>query len=105
VAEACVPSFILIHPTNGHNTSALQTGRQDKTDTQRCDSIARTVLQTVAQNVLAWVTNGSGSDLKFFKIILFQHGTTSEMKYKCSAVAEMGDRLATIEWAEKEGKE
>jgi len=26
------------------------------------------------------VTNGSGSDLKFFKIILFQHGTTSEMK-------------------------
>jgi len=26
------------------------------------------------------VTNGSGSGLKFFKIILFQHGTTSEMK-------------------------
>jgi len=26
------------------------------------------------------VTNGSGSGLKFFKIILFEHGTTSEMK-------------------------
>ena len=26
------------------------------------------------------VTNGVDSDLKFFKIILFQHGTTSEMK-------------------------
>jgi len=26
------------------------------------------------------VTNGSGWDLKFFKIILFQYGTTSEMK-------------------------
>jgi len=29
------------------------------------------------------VTNGSGWGLKFFKIILFQHGTTSEMKYSC----------------------
>jgi len=29
------------------------------------------------KNVLAWVTNGSGSGLKFFKIILFQHGTTA----------------------------
>jgi len=26
------------------------------------------------------VTNGSDSGLKFFKIILFQHGATSEMK-------------------------
>jgi len=26
------------------------------------------------------VTNGSGSGLKFFKIILLQHGTTFEMK-------------------------
>jgi len=26
------------------------------------------------------VTNGSGSGLKFFKIISFQHGTTYEMK-------------------------
>jgi len=26
------------------------------------------------------VTNGSGSGLKFFKIILFQHGTTPEIK-------------------------
>jgi len=26
------------------------------------------------------VTNGGGWGLKFFKIILFQHGTTSEMK-------------------------
>jgi len=26
------------------------------------------------------VINGGGSGLKFFKIILFQHGTTSEMK-------------------------
>jgi len=26
------------------------------------------------------VTNGGGLGLKFFKIILFQHGTTSEMK-------------------------
>jgi len=26
------------------------------------------------------VTNGSGSGLKFFKIILFQRRTTSEMK-------------------------
>jgi len=25
-------------------------------------------------------TNGGGLDLKFFKIILFQHGTTPEMK-------------------------
>jgi len=29
------------------------------------------------KNVLAWVTNGSASGLKFFKIILFQHGTTA----------------------------
>jgi len=28
------------------------------------------------------VTNGSGLGLKFFKATLFQHGTTSEMKYK-----------------------
>jgi len=27
------------------------------------------------------VTNGSSSGLKFFKIILFEHGTTSEMKH------------------------
>jgi len=26
------------------------------------------------------VTNGSGLGLKFFKIILFQHGTTSKTK-------------------------
>jgi len=26
------------------------------------------------------VTNGIGSGVKFFKITLFQHGTTSEMK-------------------------
>jgi len=26
------------------------------------------------------VTNGSGSGLKFFEIILFQYGTTSERK-------------------------
>jgi len=26
------------------------------------------------------VTNGGSSGLKFFNIILFQHGTTSEMK-------------------------
>jgi len=26
------------------------------------------------------VTNGSGWGLKFFKIILFQHGTASEIK-------------------------
>jgi len=26
------------------------------------------------------VTNGGGSGLKFLKIILFQHGTSSEMK-------------------------
>jgi len=26
------------------------------------------------------VTNGSGLGLKFFKIILFQHGTTFDMK-------------------------
>jgi len=32
------------------------------------------------KNVLAWVTNGGSSGLKFFKIILFQHRTTSEMK-------------------------
>jgi len=32
-------------------------------------------------NVLAWVTNGGGSGMKFFKIILLQHGTTSEMKF------------------------
>jgi len=29
------------------------------------------------------VTNGGGLGLKCFKIILFQHGTTSEMKYNC----------------------
>jgi len=29
------------------------------------------------------VTNGSGPGLKFFKIILFQRGTTSEMKQHC----------------------
>jgi len=33
-----------------------------------------------AKIVLAWVTYGSGLGLKFFKIILFQHGTMSEMK-------------------------
>jgi len=32
------------------------------------------------KNVLAWVTNGGGSGMKFFKISLFQRGTTSEMK-------------------------
>ena len=32
------------------------------------------------KNVLARVTNGGGSGMKFFKIILFQHETTSEMK-------------------------
>jgi len=32
------------------------------------------------KNVLAWVTDGGASGLKFFKITLFQHGTTSEMK-------------------------
>jgi len=26
------------------------------------------------------VTSGNGSGMKFFKLILFQHGTTSEMK-------------------------
>jgi len=26
------------------------------------------------------MTNGGGSGMKFFKIILFQHGATSEMK-------------------------
>jgi len=26
------------------------------------------------------MTNGGGSGMKFLKIILFQHGTTSEMK-------------------------
>jgi len=35
------------------------------------------------KNVLAWVTNGGGSGLKFFKIILFQHGTPYEMKQNC----------------------
>jgi len=29
------------------------------------------------------VTNGGDSGLNFFKIILFQHGTTSEMKQLC----------------------
>jgi len=29
------------------------------------------------------VTNGSGWGLKFFKIILFQHGTMSVMKQNC----------------------
>jgi len=32
------------------------------------------------KNVLAWVTYGRDSGLKLFKIILFHHGTTSEMK-------------------------
>jgi len=31
-------------------------------------------------NVLVWVIYGGGSGMKLFKIILFQHGTTSEMK-------------------------
>jgi len=30
--------------------------------------------------MFSMVTNGGGSGLKFFKIILLQHGTTSEMK-------------------------
>jgi len=29
------------------------------------------------------VTNGGGSGLKFLKITLFQHGTTSEMNQNC----------------------
>ena len=49
----CMPSFILIRPTMGHNTPTSQTSRQtDRTgqrDRQRTDSIGRTVLQTVAQ--------------------------------------------------------
>jgi len=38
------------------------------------------------------VTNGSGWSLTFFKINLFQHGTTSEMKYKNSS----GDEIANV---------
>jgi len=33
------------------------------------------------KNVLAWVTYGDCSGMKFFEIILFQHGTTYEMKF------------------------
>ena len=32
------------------------------------------------KNLLAWFTNSGGSGTKFFKIILFKDGTTSEMK-------------------------
>jgi len=53
-AEACLhamPSFILIHPTFGHNTPTAQT-EQDKQTGQWSNSIGRTVLQTVAQKVM-----------------------------------------------------
>ena len=36
------------------------------------------------------VTNGSGSGLKFFIIILFQRATTSEMKYNCFSMVTNG---------------
>jgi len=48
-----MPSFILIHPTvwpQYTNVTERQTDRQ--TDRQRYDNIARTVLQTVAENGL-----------------------------------------------------
>jgi len=52
----CLPSFILIHPTNWPQYTNV-TDRQDRherqterqTDRQRSDSTGRTVLQTVAQ--------------------------------------------------------
>jgi len=37
------------------------------------------------------VTNGNGTGMKFFKMILFQHGTTFEMKYKNSSVDEIAN--------------
>jgi len=47
----CVPSFILIHPTVGHNMPTLQTEQTDRQTGQRSDSIGRTVLQTIAQKL------------------------------------------------------
>ena len=46
------------------------------------------------KNVLARLTDGGGSGMKFFKKNLFQQGTTSEMK--CNVLAAktfLGDRL------------
>ena len=43
------------------------------------------------------------SSLKFFEIILFQHEITSETKCKSSAVAELGDRLATTDMGRRLG--
>ena len=49
----CVPSFILIHPTvwpqNANVTDRTGQDRTGRQDRQWCDSIGRSVLQTVAQ--------------------------------------------------------
>ena len=51
----CVPSFILIRRTvwPQYTNVADRTGQIDRQDRQRSDSIGRTVLQTVAQKLIA----------------------------------------------------
>jgi len=53
------------------------------------------------KNVLAWVTYGGGSGLKFFKIILFQHGTTSEIKLAAKAISFHFRRGSLLKWNTK----
>jgi len=66
----------------GHNTPTSQTGQTEQ-DRQRSDSIGRTVLQTVAQNYRI---------LMPFLAVKFNES---------SAVAQTGDRLATIDMGRK----
>jgi len=84
----CVPSFILIRPTVWPQCTNVtdRTDRQDRQDRQRSGSIGQTVLQTVAQKQKGIFKNRTGA---------------SEFN-KCSAVAEMGDCLATIDTGRKE---
>ena len=53
----------------------LQTDRQDRTDRQRSDSIARTVLQTVAQKFIK-------KDAVMAKISLTHKGTTRKLQQR-----------------------
>jgi len=61
----------------------IKDGWEKLSTNRQTDKLTDTTKITVTwpwTNVIVWVTYGGGSGMKFFKIILFQHGTTSEMK-------------------------
>jgi len=69
----CKPSFILIHLTvwpqyTNVTDRTARTDRQDRTDRQRSDSIGRTVLQTVAENL--WRLKLRNFNVSVTKILL-----------------------------------